>query len=415
MELRVPDASAFHAAARIAAARVGRTLPSKGEGLTGLVAQLAREDVRGLSSPALVALTVRAALHHRLYGADLEAAAWASALAVARVNDLHLNVEDGGALLGLTDAGLPPVVDLEGWAARQLEPAGQLSRAVPASPVRAVLATARTGHPRERLNGLDQLAGAASRRLQQAGIEVADLALGERYPRSPAQSYSHDRRAAESCDLLVAFLHPPSIGVGMVIEMALRQYPVTVFVAAPGEPLSPLPVGLHTYPEIIFAAGERTLIAGLEDVLERRGRDLLAHSERRLERPSRWGALQARTLVRSALPRWLPLRRAKELLDEPGRAAAASSEELEALASAVGTRWAGLGEVDESSLAVAGAEHRLIFNVGICEGWDLGRVLSVVDAVDLDRRAPAGDALARASLRLDSAADVLRYVQERGL
>ena len=71
------------------------------------------------------------------------------------------------------------------------------------------------------------------------------IRAGEKFPRSPAQSYAHDRRAAETCDLLVAFLHPPSIGVGMVIEMALRQYPVLVLVAAPGEPMVIFATSVH--------------------------------------------------------------------------------------------------------------------------------------------------------------------------
>jgi hypothetical protein len=312
VELRVPDAATFQAAARVAAGGLRRGIKVDRRRLLDLEDALSKIDLRGMSAPVLVAHTAMAAMAHQPFGDDPEAAAWIAGLAVARGNDLTFSTSHEGALASLGASW--SMESLTSWATSQL---GCEPVAAPPSPVRAVLASARTGHPRERLNALDLLASAGAEYLVSTGVEVTDLALGERFPRSPAQSYAHDRRAAEACDLLLAFLHPPSIGVGMVIEMALRQYPVAVFVAEPGEPMPPLPAGLHTYAELIVTGDPQELAAGLQAVLGRRGGELVEHSERRLARPRRWAGLEGRQAPRWALPRWLPVRRASELLSDP--------------------------------------------------------------------------------------------------
>lgn len=418
MELRVPDRRAMLAAGSTVAAQLQRSLAPDSAALRGLAAELEGLDLRGWQPAKLISRVIVAALRCRAYGDDAEATIWVAALATTRVNDLTLEMADRESLLPLVEEftdGRGWVDQLEEWVARRLLQPGQEGILCPPHLVRAVLATARTGHARSELNRLDELTAAADSFLTEKGLLVTDLALGERYPRSPAQSYAHDRRAAETCDLLVAFLHPPSIGVGMVIEMALRQYPVLVLVAAPGEPMPPLAAGMHTYAEVVTTGDPAQLTEDLADVVTRRGRELIEHSERRLARPSRWGALQGLRALRDALPTWLPLRRAAELLDEAGRSAAATVEELEAVAHAAAVQWGSLAPGDAEALWVSRPEHQLLCGVAHAEGWSVDRLERVVLAVDEDRRVPAAGEFARASIRLEAPEDVLRYVVERNL
>lgn len=418
MELRVPDRRALLAAGSSVAAELRRSITPDSAALDRLSEALTVLDLRGWQPAQLVSRVVAAALRHRAFGDDAEATIWAAALATTRVNDLMLEMADREAirpLITAVEGGRAGTEELEEWAKRHVLLPGQEGILCPPRLVRAVLATARTGHPRPALNRLDELTAAADVFLTNKGLQVTDLALGEQYPRSPAQSYAHDRRAAETCDLLVAFLHPPSIGVGMVIEMALRQYPVLVLVAAPGEPMPPLTAGMHTYAEVITAGDAQQLTEGLSDVVARRGRELIKHSERRLARPSRWGALQGTRALREALPAWLPLRRAQELLGEAGRSAAATLEELEAVSQAAAVQWSALSPGDSEALWLSRPEHQLLCSVGAAEGWPVDRLERVVLAVDEDRRVPADGEVARASVRLETPGDVLRYVTERGL
>jgi hypothetical protein len=343
-------------------------------------------------------------------------AGWICAQAAATENRASLPLDRREAaideLAALSSGRGLPVDALALWVGRHLATDGA---DLPVEPVRAVILAARTGYSRTRLDQLDRLSAAAAGALEEAGIVTAQLPLGESRNRSAAAIDAEDRLATESADLLIAFLHPPSIGVGMLLAHGLRHYPVVLLVASPGEPRPPLIDGLQIYAETITTDDPGELSREIISLRERRGGELVDRSDLRLRSVDRWAVLRDRSAPVFALPHWLPRERVAELLADPGRFASATVQELEAIAQAAAVPWGALAPDAPSGLALSAEEFSNVARVATADDWSSSFFRDVVTSIDQDRRGEHQPTRMRASISLDSPFDVRRYISGRGL
>ena len=408
--MKVPSVEVMSAATRDVARAVGRSVPFNRDTVIRYLSRLAADSASCLDLDALLAIAVRLSVELRVAGGDLVCEVRLAVLATFTANDVPLSPVQHQALTDVP-VTLPPTdyvtacIDLVTTWTRPFE-----DDVLP-EPANAVILTARTGHPRHRLQDLDELSTAVGRVLASKKIIVQELALGETNPRPPVDIDSGDRAAIDDADLVIAALQPPSVGVGLSLGYACRHAPVIILLNQRGAPMPPLGIGMPWDTEIVeFEPRDPAeAVAGVDEVVRRRTPGILDCRDRRIARDARWQALSLGVPGITGLPDWFPSRRLEELRARPGRAATASVEELDALCRVLGLPWRALSP-HAAELEISETELRTVLRAADIRKWSPQVVEKIVFSVNDTRSASLGRPMAeRADIVLDNVQDIVLY------
>lgn len=414
--MQLPSSDVMANATRDAARAVGRSIPFNREATAAYLQRLAQDAEGCTDLQQLLAVAIRSAAEARPSGPDLLHNVLVAAVATSAANNLPPTMSQQHALVDLRpDAGKDEYLSACVRVVSQWADTACPDSATP--PTNAVILTARTGHPRQRLQDLDSLSEAVAGVMRSKNVTVQELALGEMNLRPAVDVDTGDRAAIDDADLVVAALQPPSVGVGISLGYACRHAPVIVLLNERGAPVPPLGIGMPWDTEVVeFEQGNADEAAeGVGEVAQRRAAGIFDCRDRRLARPTRWAATGGGHADTSYLPDWFPSRRLEELRANPGRVATASAEELDALCCVLGIPWRALSP-DTRDLEISEAELKTVLRAADTLRWTPKIVEKIVFSVNDARAASLGKPMAdRADIILEEVTDVVLYAHHHGI